>query len=130
MRLIFHARAALLVAAAVVSGCGARAAKTSAPARPASAAAQPDTAESFGSTRNARVAFPIPRGTPPGDRPRLTFLAAHVGADEIAALARVAPNVRIIDGLDQDSALAHAAEAHGADARLLTPELIARAPHL
>lgn len=64
------------------------------------------------------------------DRPKLTYLAADLSAAEVAELAADVPNVRIVSGLDRRSALAHAAQANGVDARLLTPELIARAPKL
>jgi phosphoglycerate dehydrogenase-like enzyme len=87
-------------------------------------------AEEIGSTRNARVAFPIPPGTPAAARPRLTFLAADLSAAELAALAAVAPNVRVVAGLDEAGALAHAAEADGVDARLVTPAFLARAGKL
>ncbi len=53
------------------------------------------------------------------DRPKLTYLAADLSAAEVAELAAAVPNVRIVSGLDRRSALAHAAQANGADARLL-----------
>src|SRR5215467_1307937 len=94
----------------------------------AAAAARADPTEpEIGSTRNSRVA----RAFPPGKRPPLTYLAARdLAADELAALRKLAPNVKIVVGLDRTAAMAHAAEADAADARLVTPEFIARAPHL
>jgi phosphoglycerate dehydrogenase-like enzyme len=62
--------------------------------------------------------------------PHLTYLAGDLPAPEVATLAAAAPNVRVIAGLNRDSALAHAAEADGVDAQLVSPALLQRAPHL
>jgi len=86
--------------------------------------------EPIGSTRNSRVAFPIPAGTDASARPKLVMLTASWPPETLAAMRAAAPNVTIIDGLNRESALAQAAQANAVDARLLTPELIAAAPNL
>lgn len=88
-------------------------------------AAQPQT-ELIGSLRNARVAFPMP----PGDRTTLTYFAGNMSGEQLAEIARVAPNVRVVQGLSREQALARAGEAHGVDARFATPEFIAKATNL
>src|SRR5690606_28230657 len=60
----------------------------------------------------------------------LLFLAGDIEPDVQAELARSAPNVRLIAGLDATSALQHAAEARGVVANLVTPEFLANAPRL
>lgn len=60
----------------------------------------------------------------------LTFLAGDLPDRERDRLAELAPNVKIVSGLTSDSALAHAAEADGIEARLLSPELLERATRL
>jgi len=87
-------------------------------------------AEPIGSTRNARVAFAIPAGTDPAARPQLVMLTAAWPAETLEAMRAAAPNVTIIDGLNRETARAHASKANAVDARLLTPELIASAPNL
>lgn len=82
-------------------------------------------AEPPGSLRPARVALPTAGGTLP-----LTFLAGTLDADDRAAARALAPNVRIIDGLTRQTALEHAAGAHGVDARLLSPEFLEAARDL
>jgi phosphoglycerate dehydrogenase-like enzyme len=82
-------------------------------------------AEELGSTRNARIA--VARAEQP---PKLTFLAGELSEMERAELARAAPNVEIVAGLTRDSALEHAARAHGAVAQLVTSEFLERAPKL
>lgn len=86
----------------------------------------PDSAESIGSTRNSVIAFPMPAG----ERVQLTFLTGEMDADELASLQKVAPNVRIIAGLNRETAMQHAAEANGIDVRVLSAELLAKAPNL
>lgn len=85
-----------------------------------------EAADSIGSLRGAKVAFPMP----PGERAKLVFLAGPMPEAERAAMAAAAPNVTIVTVANRDEALGRAAEAHGVDARFATPELIARAPHL
>jgi phosphoglycerate dehydrogenase-like enzyme len=85
-----------------------------------------DSAEAIGSTRNSVVAYPMK----PGERATLTFLAGEIDAAELKELAALAPNVKIIAGLNRQAALAHAGEAHAIDVRVLSPELIEKAPNL
>lgn len=85
-----------------------------------------DQAESFGSTRGARVAYPMPAG----ERAPLVFLSAGMSDADRRSLEEIAPNVRIITGLDRESALRHAPEAHGIEARLLTSAFLERAKNL
>ncbi len=90
------------------------------------AATAPDSADAIGSTRNSVVAFAM---ASPG-AVQLTFLAGDLPDDELKRLADLAPNVKVIAGLTRDSALAHADEAHGVEARLLSPALVERATNL
>jgi phosphoglycerate dehydrogenase-like enzyme len=100
--------------------CPAQTPKASGPAP-----AQPDAAESIGSTRNGRVAFPMS-----GAKVPLTFLAGELSEEQRVELAQIAPNVHILSGLSREQAMAHAAEAHGADGRFCTPEFLEHAPNL
>lgn len=118
---------ALFVFAATCAHLAAAAA--SPPIKPP-AAKPADAATTFGSTRNARVALPISPTLAPSDRPRLTFLATDMPAADLAALQAASPNVRIVAGLTRETALAQAATAHAADARLLTPAFLERARNL
>ena len=95
------------------------AACTSAPATPRAPGALP------GSLEGARVAL----ATDGGARP-LVYLAGRMDAEERAALAAAAPNVRVLSGLSGEEALARAGEVHGADARYATPEFLAAAREL
>lgn len=79
----------------------------------------------LGSERGSVVAVPV-HGIPP----ELTYLAGSLTEEEQEELRAIAPNVRLIAGLSASGALEHAAEAHGADAHLLTPELLLSAPEL
>lgn len=63
-------------------------------------------------------------------RDALTYLAGDLTEARLAELRTLAPNVRVISGLTRETALWHAADAHGVDARLVTPELLERAPRL
>ena len=87
-------------------------------------ATRPAVAEEIGSTRNSVVAFPMPAGT----RETLTFLCGEMDEAEANALKAAAPNVRIISGLNRETAVQHAAEAHGIDVRVLSPRLLEAAP--
>jgi phosphoglycerate dehydrogenase-like enzyme len=82
-------------------------------------------AEEFGSLRNSKVAIPVP--TP---NTVLTYFAGSISPAARAELAKIAPNVRIVTGLDRESALARAEEAHGIDARFASPEFLAKASNL
>lgn len=90
------------------------------------AAAQAPDPEAIGSLRNARVALAMKPGQP---RAKLVYLAADMSPEEKAELKKLAPNVLVVSGLDEKSALGHS-EAHGVDARLLTPELMKRCKSL
>jgi len=85
----------------------------------------PNDAEAIGSTRNSRVAIPVAGRTEP-----LVFLAGDMPQDELDELAKAAPNVKIMNGLTRQTALKHASEAHGVDVRVLSPELLEKAPNL
>lgn len=91
---------------------------------------QPPSAESIGSTRNAKVAYPMPAGARAENRPKLVYLAANISDTERDELAKLAPNVQIVGGLTRQTVLAHAGEAHGVDAHLVTPEFLSKADHL
>ena len=82
-------------------------------------------AEEIGSSRNARVAFAMPK-----EKVELTFFASEMDADEAAELEKLAPNLRIVTGLSRDQALVRAGEAHGIDARYATADFLGRAPKL
>ena len=73
---------------------------------PPSVTAASTLPDDLGSTRNSRVAFPMPAG----QRVPLVFLSGEMAEDELKDLQAVAPNVRIIAGLNRQSAMAHAAE--------------------
>ncbi|MBL8764989.1 MAG: D-2-hydroxyacid dehydrogenase [Phycisphaerae bacterium] len=118
-----HVGLAPLVLLAALATAGA---PPSTPAPPTAATPTPD-AESIGSLRNARVAFPIEPGAP---RPGLTLLTGPLTDAQLAELRAAAPNVRIEANLTREQALARAPEAHAADARFATAEFIARAPNL
>jgi phosphoglycerate dehydrogenase-like enzyme len=86
----------------------------------------PDSADAIGSTRNSVVAYPMK----PGERAPLTFLAGNIDPDQLQELQKLAPNVKIIAGLNRQSALEYAATANAIDVRVLSPELIGEAPNL
>lgn len=81
-------------------------------------------------TRAGVVARPVPAGVPVAERPRLTVLTGDIPQNVAARVAAGAPNLDLKTGLTRQTALEHAAEADAVDARLLSPELLARAPHL
>ncbi len=85
-----------------------------------------DGPESIGSTRNARIAYPMPAG----QRPVLTFLAGNLPDVELAELQTLAPNIRFVRNLTPEEALARAPEFHGAEARFATPEFLEKATSL
>lgn len=97
-----------------------------------SLAQQPAAAntEAIGSLRNARIAFPIPEGTAPADRPKLTFFAGAMSDADLAKLKEIAPNVTIVAGLSRDAATARAAEADGIDIRIMSPAFLEKASKL
>lgn len=93
-------------------------------------AGQPPEAAPPAGAREGVIALPIPPGTPPEQRPKLTLLAGELSPELLARLAAGAPNVEIKAGLNRQTALEFAASASAIDARLVTPELLARAPGL
>ncbi|UCF66355.1 MAG: D-2-hydroxyacid dehydrogenase [Acidobacteriota bacterium] len=60
----------------------------------------------------------------------LAYLASELSEQQLAELAEVASNVRIVTGLDEKERLARAAEFDGADAHLLSEEFLAAATRL
>lgn len=78
-----------------------------------------------GSLRNARVA--VERGSDPAP---LTYFVRSMTEDEQAQLAGIAPNLRLVVGLDGDEALRRAAEADGIDSFYATPEFLRAATKL
>ncbi|WP_437204015.1 D-2-hydroxyacid dehydrogenase [Planctomicrobium sp. SH664] len=82
-------------------------------------------AEEIGSLRHARVAIPMPE-----NKLQLTYFAWKMADAELAELKQQAPNVRIVSGLSPAEAITRAAEAHGVDARYLSPEFLAGATKL
>jgi phosphoglycerate dehydrogenase-like enzyme len=78
----------------------------------------------LGSDRNSVAA--IPAAELPGE---LVYLTSGMTDEMIASIRAVAPDIRIIDDLDRESALQHAGQAHGADAHLLTSEFLDAAPN-
>ena len=82
----------------------------------------------------ALPAFAADRGavavdTDGGTRP-LTYLAGRLDDAQLAELRELAPNVTFLVDLDGDAALARADELDGADAHVLTAELLTAAPDL
>jgi hypothetical protein len=82
-------------------------------------------AEEIGSLRNARIAMPVS-----DKKTELTYFAGSLSKEELAELAKLAPNLRIVTGLSAADALARAEEAHGVDARYATREFLAKAKNL
>lgn len=79
----------------------------------------------LGSTRNSVAAIP------PAELPdELVYLTAGMSEEMLESILAVAPNIRIIGDLDRESALKHAAQAHGVDAHLLTSAFLDAAPNL
>ena len=60
----------------------------------------------------------------------LVYLSSGMTDELIAAIRAVAPDVRVISDLDRESAMEHAASAHGIDANLLTSEFLRASPNL
>jgi phosphoglycerate dehydrogenase-like enzyme len=83
------------------------------------------TAEKLGSTRNARVAFPMESGPV-----ELTYLARSIDEEDLAALKKAVPNVRVVTGLSRDEALELAPEVHGIDGRYCSSEFLQAAEKL
>jgi phosphoglycerate dehydrogenase-like enzyme len=122
---------AALIGLAGLVGCGAppseHAAEAARVAEP-DHAAEPERATEpppLGSTRGSTVAVPLE-----DDRRELVYLTSEASGDALAELRALAPNVYFVPGLDRETALEHAAGAHGADAHLISPEFLAAAPDL
>lgn len=77
----------------------------------------------------ACAAGPVPAARDGAPAARLVYLSSGLDADELAELRAVAPNVDMLV-VSSDEALAHAAEADGADVGLCSPELLAAAEGL
>ncbi len=90
---------------------------------------QPDvsqaTADEIGSSRNARVAFPMESGPV-----ELTFLSRRMSEKDIAQLRRSVPNLRVIAGLSRDEAIRMAPQVHGIDGPYCSRELLRAAGSL
>ncbi|CAN5649764.1 D-2-hydroxyacid dehydrogenase [soil metagenome] len=82
-------------------------------------------AEEIGSLRNARVAIPVS-----DKKTELTYFAGSPSKEELAELAKLAPNLRIVTGLSPADALARAEEAHGVEGRYATHDFLAKAKNL
>ncbi|MBE0565009.1 MAG: D-2-hydroxyacid dehydrogenase [Krumholzibacteria bacterium] len=65
-----------------------------------------------------------------GGTKTLTYLAGRLDESQLAELKAIAPNVTILSGLSTEEALAQAAGIDGADAHVLSDELLAAAPNL
>lgn len=83
------------------------------------------SAEAIGSTRNSVVATPGELAGAP-----LTYFAQALDDAERRELATQAPNLRIVEGLTREQALARAGEAHGVDGSYATPEFLRAASRL
>ncbi|MHC4080170.1 MAG: D-2-hydroxyacid dehydrogenase [Planctomycetota bacterium] len=92
------------------------------PARPLAAQT---TASELGSSRNARIAFPMESGPV-----ELTYLARSIDEEDLAELRRAVPNVRVVTGLSRDEALKLAPEVHGIDGRYCSSEFLQAADKL
>src|SRR3954470_21196964 len=124
---LFFTMSALLTGCARSSLAVSRApSQTHPPALAAFADPQSTSSQEIGDTRNSRVAIPMPGG----EKIHLVFLAGEMSQSELNDLKAVAPNVRIIAGLNRQTALEHASEAQGIDIRVLSPELLAKADKL
>ncbi len=61
---------------------------------------------------------------------QLTYLSRGLTTAELAILTELAPKVRIVPDLTRETALQHAAKAHGVDAHLITPAFLRAAAKL
>lgn len=95
---------------------------------PVAAGALAQQPPGLGDERGARVAIPVPVEVE--QRPQLTYIATDLDEEALRQLREVAPNVRVIVVGSHEEAMAHAKDAHGADAGIATPEFIAAAPNL
>jgi phosphoglycerate dehydrogenase-like enzyme len=92
---------------------------------PAQPLAAQTTAQEPGSSRTARIAFPMESGPV-----ELTYLARSMEPEDLAQLRRVAPNVRVVTGLSPEEALKLAPQVHGIDGRYCSSEFLRAADKL
>jgi phosphoglycerate dehydrogenase-like enzyme len=92
---------------------------------PAQPLAAQTTAQELGSTRNARIAFPMDSGPV-----ELTYLARSMDEEDLAALKKAVPNVQVVTGLSRDEALKLAPQVHGIDGRYCSSEFLRAADKL
>lgn len=83
-----------------------------------------------GSLKGARVARSLPADAAERAKVTLTFLAMGLSDEQVAEARTIAPNVQIVRVTSRDQGMEHAAEADGADGRLITPELLTKAADL
>jgi len=115
----------LFLVLGVVFTIGCRAAHVPAEAAaPKAVEARAQPAES-GAQRPGRVA--IERGS---ERPALTYFAREMTPSQQAEVAALAPELRIVIGLDRAEAVRRAGEAHGADASYASTEFLRAATSL
>lgn len=62
--------------------------------------------------------------------PALTYLAGDLSEDQLAELAKAAPDVLIVSGLGEEERIARAREFDGADAHVVSDEFLAAADRL
>jgi phosphoglycerate dehydrogenase-like enzyme len=122
--------AALLTLVFFTAGCASRAPRTAAAPPPAGStqappATQTASDEEIGSTRNARVAL-----ADPSSEADLTYLSGPLNSEELAAVARLAPHLRIVTDPTPAQALELAPTVRAIDARYATAEFLARAKRL
>jgi phosphoglycerate dehydrogenase-like enzyme len=93
---------------------------------------QADTPTTFpGTLRGARVALSAEQLEKLRESGQsLLYLAGEWDPVDIAEAARLAPNVKIVAGLDRRSAREYAARAHAVEAQLLSAEFLAEAKDL
>lgn len=94
-------------------------------AEPSETSTAKELAEELGSLRNAKVAVAM---TEP--KRELTYFASSLSAANKAELSKLAPNLRIVTGLNREQALARAEEAHGVDGNYANPDFLNKASNL
>lgn len=83
-----------------------------------------------GSLKGARIARSLPADAAEREKVTLTFLAMGLTDEQIAEAGTIAPNIRMVQVTSRDQGLEHAADADGADGRLITPEFLTKAARL
>jgi phosphoglycerate dehydrogenase-like enzyme len=79
----------------------------------------------IGSTEGSVVAMDTEEGQKP-----LLYLAGSLSDAELARVAELAPNLRIVKPASREEAMGLAPQAHGIEVRFATPEFLAAAPQL